>query len=433
MSKTRARKLSAIEQILQVAWHIPGERGRRGVNVLFEGLPGTAKTALIEKLSGEWGFYCKTFLLNQTEPTDLLGMPYINKAGFTDYAPQRWCYEINRAKYGVVFVDELNTAGPEKQAPALNMLTHGKVGNYQLGKHVVFVAAQNPPKAATGGWPLSPAMANRWIHIDWNILPFEMYREHVENLPSWYDEEEVSRDLLPGETYEEYIMRLQREGEEALMKQIEKQHAQVEAEDERIRPLWASEFARSRGKVMGFLQANQTLRHQFPEAEDRSAEKAWASDRVWSMFMRLDAGCRVYKTDPQVRGLLLRGAVGEGPAVEFESWEAKADLPTPEDVLDKNVWTPNEERPDICYAVLGSCNALLKALDRGDPSRVGRGQNYWKLIHSMRESTLSDLVLSGVETLVEGQYRPSEGKIRTDVLSSIGAAERVMAKEEAAE
>jgi hypothetical protein len=73
------------------------------------------------------------------------------------------------------------------------------------------------------------------------------------------------------------------------------------------------------------------------------------------------AACEEIGTASDVRSLLIRGSVGQGPGVEFLSWLLDADLPDPEAVLADPASFVLPERGDRAYAALTSIAAAVAA------------------------------------------------------------------------
>jgi len=75
-----------------------------------------------------------------------------------------------------------------------------------------------------------------------------------------------------------------------------------------------------------FLQVRPSLVLQVPKVAALSS-RGWPSPRSWEAVAVLVAACEAARACEEARAALVIGAVGEGPALEFLSWLANADLP----------------------------------------------------------------------------------------------------------
>lgn len=135
--------------------------------ILLIGPPGGGKTTICEALPAELGMLSETLMGNNLEPSDILGLPY-REGGTMHFAPPEWAVRL-AGKRAVLLFDELNTARPATLAALLRVILERKAGNVALGPQVHIVATMNPPSDAAGGWPIPPAVANRFLHI--NVAP----------------------------------------------------------------------------------------------------------------------------------------------------------------------------------------------------------------------------------------------------------------------
>lgn len=159
-----------------------------GLPVLLWGAPGVGKTARINKVAERLGFYNKdlTVLASVREPSDFIGIPLpggkpVRTAAGEEvqalrFAPPLWA--VNAAQHAsdsgnpdddkaVVFFDEFTTAGQRVMSAMLRVIHERVVGEFQLPRNVVMVAAANPPGMSPGGQDLKPPVANRFIHLYW--------------------------------------------------------------------------------------------------------------------------------------------------------------------------------------------------------------------------------------------------------------------------
>ena len=339
-------------QLLQTLMCSPGISGRRGLRPLFWGKPGIGKTAQIEALSKAMGAWLISLIASIREPSDFLGIPMPDGKGGMMYAAPAWAIEANaKAKKGqlvIVFIDELTTCPPAVQSALLRVVNEGWVGDVQLHENVVFLSAANPPEIASGGYDLSPPMANRYMHLQWGDPTAKDFSEGI--LSDWADT-------------------LDAESAASVMARIDKRHPVT--------------LARAKGLVTGFLRAQSQYMIRMPAAGTPEAEsRAWPSPRTWDLTIAALAGVEANGLPETAADDFLAGCVGTGVAAELRQYQAAADLPDPAKLLDAKdpakVWVPNPERPDITAAVLNSCAALVtpKKADK----RMDRADAMWGLI-----------------------------------------------------
>jgi len=138
------------------------------VPVILWGAPGVGKTSVIEQIAEHHGWRLETVIASISDPTDFKGMPR-EDAGRTVFSPPSWAIAIEQNGGGVVFLDEISTAPPSVQAALLRPVLSKVVGDLALPAATRFVAAANPPEIAADGWDLSAPLANRFVHLTWEV------------------------------------------------------------------------------------------------------------------------------------------------------------------------------------------------------------------------------------------------------------------------
>ena len=109
------------------------------IPIFIIGPPGVGKTEIVQNLSRKHGVQVHTFIASTMDPTQVLGLPYPNKAqkgsgGYTEWYPDKEFIQPNEGENNVYFFDELNMAPPATQAAFYRLILEGKVGNINISK-----------------------------------------------------------------------------------------------------------------------------------------------------------------------------------------------------------------------------------------------------------------------------------------------------------
>jgi ATPase family associated with various cellular activities (AAA) len=337
------------------------------VPVLLWGAPGTGKTSAIRALADAAGLPCETVIASIREPADFAGLPIVARGGdadgaHVDFAPPRWAVALAEAGRGVVFFDEISTAPPAVQAALLRVVLERTVGDLALPDGVAVVAAANPPEQAAEGWDLSPPLANRFCHLEWNVDARTVAAGFASGWPS---------ARAPG-----------------------------------LSDGWEQRIPITRSWIAGFITVRPMLAVAVPE-DAAAAGRAWPSPRTWDMAARLQAAAVSAGAGEVAASLLVRGCVGAGPGIEYLTWLAEADLPDPEAVLANPDAFVLPERGDRAYAALSSIAAAVAA----DPSN-GRWERGWRAFGRAAE-TAPDVAAAAARTLA--RCRPPGAPIPPEV------------------
>jgi hypothetical protein len=353
--------------IMKAVWFTPGLNGRWGLPILFQGPPGTGKSRNVEQTAANCGLRVETIIASLSDPTEIGGFPFANDGCMTRMPPS-WAYRMEKAKDGICFFDEINTAPPACQAALLRVILDGVVGDLDLGPGVRMVGAMNRTEESAGGWDLAPPLANRFGHLKWET-PDPMV---------WSDW------LLGGASTG---------GGEAAFTPKE--------EEKRVLKLWNDSYAKSRGLISGFIRARPELLFMQPKQGSPQMSGAWPSPRTWDMAVRALAGCEIHGLGPVDQDELLSAFVGVGAASELIAFVQNADLPEPGDVLDGKVkFQHDPRRLDRTVAVFSSCAALVTS-----PTAAKRNERagvLWKLMGEVMKDA-ADLTVPAGRALVKAR------------------------------
>ena len=145
-------------------------RACREVNIpmLVFGAPGVGKSQQIHQAADE-GDTIIDLRLNSLESIDLRGLPVIKRDADKNPVKVEWVRPefIPWEGKGILFLDELNTAQPSVQNPALQLVLDRKIGSHHLGKGWYICAAANRAEDRAHTYPLSSALLDRFAIYDY--------------------------------------------------------------------------------------------------------------------------------------------------------------------------------------------------------------------------------------------------------------------------
>jgi hypothetical protein len=346
---------------LLIALQTPTPRGHLGVPTLLWGPPGEGKTSFVESFQRA-EFPVVTLIASIHDPTDFSGLP-VYENGRMRFAPPEWSFAFEERQDGILFLDELTTAPPAVQAALLRVVLERRVGMKTLPDRVRIVAAANPPDQVAGGWELTPPLANRFIHLQWQ---------------------------LPGTTLADALQ----EGFAS------PQLPAIDAKEHR--------HALHSWRIMtaAFLRRDPSLSHTQPA----DGEYAFASPRTWDYAIHLMASCDVLgkAAKPGGKGSavfysLLQSSVGSGAAKAFVGYLKNLRLPNPEDVLDGNESVDVEKLKDDELHVL-FCSLASSVRQRDKKKTADRLLDAMlvvlELVHRVDKSGRVDAVFAPVRQLM---------------------------------
>ena len=145
------------------------------VPVILWGPPGQGKSSVVQELAQGMDAHLETVIASIREPSDFAGLPVVDPVTRTaSLAAPSWAVRLRDAvleqgRMGIQFYDEVSTAPPATQAALLRPILEGVVGDLRLPPGVRTVAAANPPDVAADGWDLAPPVANRFVHLSWEL------------------------------------------------------------------------------------------------------------------------------------------------------------------------------------------------------------------------------------------------------------------------
>ena len=307
-------KQNQINQALQVAL-------AANVPVLLWGPPGAGKTATVNALATAIGWPIETVLASLREPSDFAGLPIIVGDDMR-LAPPDWARRLCETTDAICFFDELSTATPSTQRALLRVVHERVVGDLVLGDGVRMVAAANPADVAAGGWDLTPPLANRFLHLFFEVDPAVVATGMLGRWP--------------------------------------------EAQPLTIDEHWRDRISHHAAVIAGFLAARPAHAHQLPDHHE-SAGLAWPSPRSWDALRLVLAAADGTGISADAYLGLIAGLVGDGVAIEFLSYQRDLDLPDPEALLADPGSYQRPKRSDQIHATVAAVTTA--ALERLTPAR----------------------------------------------------------------
>lgn len=131
------------------------------------GPPGAGKSSIVRAIASERGVPMIDVRALLLDPTDLRGIPTVEK-GLARWCPPSFLPTPDDTP-GILFFDELNAAPPLVQASLYQLVLDRRVGEYALPDGWRIVAAGNRAEDASVTFRMPAALANRFVHIDFEI------------------------------------------------------------------------------------------------------------------------------------------------------------------------------------------------------------------------------------------------------------------------
>jgi len=330
------------------------------VPVLLWGEPGIGKTSIIKALAQRLGLVVETVIAALHDPSDFLGLPMLlPDREQTAFLPPEWFRRLEESGRGVLFLDEISTAPPAVQAACLRLVLERSIGARTLPSGIRVVAAANPASMAAGGFELSPPMANRFCHIQWQAPKAEDWAGGlIQGFPA--PEIPVPQD-------------------------------------------WEQFLPLARSLVGGFILSRPQLLLQVPQDPEQLG-RAWPSPRSWEMASRMLAGALALdKEDEGLIALAVGSCVGLGPGQELAAFVVEG-LLDPREALENWDRISIPSRADRLFVLIGSVAGLI--VQEQDPKvREERWIRAWRLFGRVQQETgQADVVLVGAKPLFE-MYR----------------------------
>lgn len=280
--------------------------------LFIAGPPGIGKSDIVAEVARAQNRPLIDIRLPLMEATDIRGLPYLREVTIRDAQGNVVMNEQNvpltekvftwstpsdlptdPLSRALIFFDEMSAAPPSVQAATYQIILNRRIGTYELPKDVVIVAAGNRVKDKGVAYNMPTPLANRFIHATLDVN-FEEWQE-------WAIKSRIHKD------------------------------------------------------VVGYLTYQPNDLNDF---DPRRESYAFATPRSWSFVSELlyepqEDGSYVDTTlSADILGDMIKGTVGEGPAIKFMTFRKQAaNLPKARDVLEAKVTTLKAKQIDIMYSL----------------------------------------------------------------------------------
>jgi len=339
------------------------------------GQPGIGKSEIVAEVARSQNRPLIDIRLPLMEPTDIRGIPYLAEITIRDGEGNIVKNEQNVPltekvfawstpsdlptdpnSRALVFFDEMSAAPPSVQAATYQIILNRRIGNYELPKDVVIVAAGNRVKDKGVAYNMPMPLANRFS-------PHLTLEVDVDDWKEWAVNNRIHKDIVG------YIS---------------------------FQP----------GDLNGFN----------PSADGY----AFATPRSWYFVSELlqdrdENGALVDTTLPSdVLGDMIKGTIGEGAGIKFMTYRAQAaNLPHARDVLSGKVTKLNTKQIDVMYALVTALTYELKdvadrgtrALSQGDRKPMDEFQKQVDtFLRFIMDNLEDELAVMGAKTIL-GTYK----------------------------
>ena len=151
-----SRLMTILKDLLKTKWP-----------VFIWGPPGVGKSSVVRSVAAEMGLDIIDIRASLLDPTDLRGIPAVHD-GKAIWCPPVFLPSDPDSK-GLLFFDELNAAPPLVQASLYQLVLDRRVGEYRMPDGWRIVAAGNRSEDASIVFRMPAALANRFIHLDFDV------------------------------------------------------------------------------------------------------------------------------------------------------------------------------------------------------------------------------------------------------------------------
>jgi hypothetical protein len=276
-------------------------------------------------------------------------------------------------KPGLLFIDEISSCPPALQPSIMGLALDGIIAGQQLPERIRRIAAGNPVDQAAGGWDLAPALANRFIHLNWDC-------PKADEWTAWLSGQGASND----------IVRLDLDA-------------------------WDKQWGQAKALGCAFIKSHPSALHEDVYKVIGRTPQAYTTPRSWECALRLLASCRA-SGSMDLYASLAQGTLGPAVALEGKGawlvWLRDNDLPDPEALLaDPDKFEHDAKRPDRTFATLLAVAEAGLATINGkkftDKDRGERWERAYQVIEKAHASKIGkDIILLPSRMMADKDRRP---------------------------
>ncbi|MEA3289641.1 MAG: MoxR family ATPase [Campylobacterota bacterium] len=140
------------------------------IPVFIWGNPGVGKSSLVSQIANQKKMNFIDLRLSLLDPTDLRGIPFFEKdEKKAVWAKPEFLPDTNSQEFGILFLDEINSAPPTIQAAAYQLILDRKIGEYTLPVNYSIVAAGNYESDRGVTYRMPTPLANRFVHLNFDL------------------------------------------------------------------------------------------------------------------------------------------------------------------------------------------------------------------------------------------------------------------------
>lgn len=143
------------------------------------GPPGVGKSDVVRQTAADMNYELRDKRLSTMDPTMLQGFPvpdmerrvmtWLQSEVLPPMTVKKGKQDVPNETKGILFLDEMTHAAPAVQAAAFQLILDRRLGEYVLPKNWVVHAAGNRASDRTIAHAMPSALANRFVHIDFNV------------------------------------------------------------------------------------------------------------------------------------------------------------------------------------------------------------------------------------------------------------------------
>lgn len=143
--------------------------------VMLMGPSGIGKSQTVQQAADALGIQVIDLRLSQMDPTDLKGVPSVDKNRTVWNLPSFFPTDAKSA--GILFLDEITSAPPAIQAPAYQLVLDRALGDYTLPDGWMVIAAGNRQSDRGVTYTMAAPLMNRFtiLDVDTTIDDFRMH------------------------------------------------------------------------------------------------------------------------------------------------------------------------------------------------------------------------------------------------------------------